>query len=120
MESIYIRDLRAICIIGINPRERVDPQEIVINIQMDADLSQACATDAIGDTIDYKVLKDELLSFCNQSQYYLIERLSDELAQRILAYSTRVHRVVVTVDKPGALTGARSVAVSVERFRAKG
>ncbi len=117
MSRIYIRDLRAVCIIGINPRERVDPQEIVINICMEADLGDACASDDIADTIDYKVLKDELLSFCTRSQYFLIERLADEIAQRVLAYSSRVQGVQVTVDKPGALTGARSVAVSVERSR---
>ena len=117
MESIFIRDLRAVCIIGINPRERVDPQEIVINIRMDAALHKACRSDDIDDTIDYKVLKDELLAFCNQSSYFLIERLADAIAQRILDYSAKVGRVEVCVDKPGALTGARSVAVRVERSR---
>lgn len=117
VESIFIRDLRAVCIIGINPRERVDPQEIVINIRMDAALQAACASDDITDTIDYKALKDQLLAFCNQSAYFLIERLADEIATRVLAYSAKVQRVEVCVDKPGALTGARSVAVQVERFR---
>ena len=117
MESIFIRDLRAVCIIGINPRERVDPQEVVINIRMDADLKGACQTDDISYTIDYKVLKDQLLAFCNASSYFLIERLADEIAQRVLAYSGKVHTVEVCVDKPGALTGARSVAVRVERTR---
>lgn len=117
MESIYIRDLRAVCIIGINPQERIDPQEVTINIRMDADLSQACASDDIHDTIDYKVLKDELLSFCGASSYFLIERLADEIAQRVLVFSNKVSVVEVCVDKPGALTGARSVAVRVERKR---
>jgi FolB domain-containing protein len=117
MESIYIKDLRAVCIIGINPRERVDPQEIIINIKMDADLSRACASDDIADTIDYKVLKDELLTFCQASSYFLIERLADEIAQRVIAFSEKVAAVRVCVDKPGALTGARSVAVCVERSR---
>jgi FolB domain-containing protein len=117
MESIFIRDLRAVCIIGINPRERIDPQEIVINIRMDAVLQGACTSDDIADTIDYKGLKDQLLIFCNQSSYFLIERLADEIAQRVLAYSPKVCHVEVCVDKPGALTGARSVAVQVERSR---
>lgn len=117
MESIFIRDLRAVCIIGINPRERVESQEISINIRMDGDLSHACKSDAIDDTIDYKVLKDELLAFCQDSSYYLIERLGDEIAERVLAYSSLIEKVEVTVDKPGALTGARSVAVRVERKR---
>ncbi|HAS81744.1 MAG TPA: dihydroneopterin aldolase [Verrucomicrobia bacterium] len=115
-EKIYIRDLRVTCIIGINPRERVDPQDILINIMMECDVADACASDAIADTIDYKTLKDELVGFVSGSSFFLIERLADQVAVRCLAYA-RVKRVCVGVDKPGALTGARSVAVEVERCR---
>jgi len=115
-ERIYIRDLRVTCIIGINPGERVDPQDVVINICMECDLTAACASDAIEDTVNYKTLKDELTTFCTNSSYFLIERLADEIAFRCLA-DVRVQRVKVCVDKPGALTGARSVAVEVERGR---
>jgi len=116
-ERIYIRDLRVTCIIGINPRERIEPQDVVINICMVCDLAAACASDAIADTVNYKTLKDELTAFCSKSSYFLIERLADEIATRCLA-DGRVRRVTVCVDKPGALTGARSVAVEVERSRA--
>jgi dihydroneopterin aldolase len=115
-ERIFIRDLRVPCIIGINPRERVEPQDVVINIRMDCDLAAACASDAIEDTVNYKTLKDELTAFCSQSSFFLIERLADEIASRCL-WLDRVRRVTVSVDKPGALTGARSVAVEVERSR---
>ena len=115
-ERIMIRDLRVTCIIGINPRERVEPQDVVINIAMECDLAAACVSDAIEDTVNYKTLKDELVAFCTQSSYFLIERLADEVAARCLA-DARVRRVTVCVDKPAALTGARSVAVEVERGR---
>ncbi len=115
-ERIYIRDLRVTCIIGINPRERVDPQDILINIRMDADLAAACASDAIEDTVNYKTLKDDLVAYCSASSFFLIERLADEVASRCLA-DRRVRRVTVCIDKPGALTGARSVAVEVEHHR---
>ncbi len=116
MERIYIRDLTVPCIIGINPRERVEPQDVVINIRMDCDLKAACASDDIADTVNYKTLKDELVSFCGRSSFFLIERLADEIASRCLA-DPRVQRVTVGVDKPGALTGARSVALELERCR---
>lgn len=116
MERIFIRDLRVACIIGINPRERVEAQDVMINIRMDCDLTKACASDAIEDTVNYKTLKDELMAFCSQSSFFLIERLADEIASRCLRQN-RVRHVIVSVDKPGALTGAHSVAVEVERCR---
>lgn len=116
MERIYIRDLRVTCIIGINPQERADPQDILINICMKCDLTDACRSDAIEDTVNYKTLKDELITFCQQSSFFLIERLADEIASRCLRQE-RVRSVKVSVDKPGALTGASSVAVEVKRYR---
>lgn len=115
-DRIYIRDLRVTCIIGINPVERVEPQDVVINIVLECDLAEACASDAIEDTINYKTLKDELVAFCSHSAFFLIERLADEIARHCLN-RPRVTRVTVCVDKPGALTGARSVAVEIERHR---
>jgi len=115
-ERIFIRDLRVTCIIGINPRERVEPQDVLINIGMECDLAAACMSDAIADTVNYKTLKDELVGACAQSSFFLIERLADDIASRCLK-EPRVRRVTVCVDKPGALTGARSVAVEVERDR---
>lgn len=115
-ERIHIRDLRVACIIGINPRERVEPQDVVINIRMDCDLASACKSDSIEDTVNYKTLKDELTAFCANSSFFLIERLADEIAARCMV-PARVRQVTVSVDKPGALTGARSVAVEVERRR---
>ncbi len=115
-ERIFIRDLRVTCIIGINPVERVEPQDVIINIAMECDLAAACKSDAIEDTVNYTTLKDELVAFCSRSSFSLLERLADEIAMRCMG-DRRVQRVTVSVDKPGALTGARSVAVEVERRR---
>ena len=116
-DKIFIRDLKVQCIIGINPHERVEEQEVSINIMMECDLSSACQSDDIADTVDYKRLKDELVAFVRESKYFLIEKMAEAVAAHCLK-EKRVARVVVSVDKPGALTGARSVAVEIERGRA--
>jgi FolB domain-containing protein len=115
-DKIYIRDLKVQCIIGTNPHERVEEQEVCINIMMDCDYRAACISDSIEDTVNYKTLKDELVTFVGASDFFLIEKLAEEIASRCLARE-HVSRVVVSVDKPGALTGARSVAVEIERSR---
>ncbi len=114
MDKIHIRDLKVQCIVGINPHERVETQDICINISMDCDYRAACLSDSLEDTVNYKTLKDELVDFVKESEFFLIEKLAEEIASRCLARE-RVSRVVVSVDKPGALTGARSVAVEIER-----
>ena len=115
-DKIHIRDLKVQCIIGTNPHERVEEQEVCINIMMDCDYRAACTSDSIEDTVNYKTLKDELVAFVKASDFFLIEKLAEEISSHCLARE-RVSRVVVSVDKPGALTGARSVAVEIERSR---
>lgn len=115
-DRIHIRDLEVECIIGTQPKERVARQTVRINIEMFVDLSVAAASDQIEDTIDYKVLKDRLLEVIGASDYFLIERMAERVASLCLE-DERVQSVGVSVDKPGALTGARSVAVEITRSR---
>lgn len=113
-DGIYIRDLQTRCIVGINPEERVKMQDVIINIRLDADLDLPGETDDIGDTVDYKTLKDAVIAHVEASEYFLIERLASAIADLCLGFRG-VGAVRVTVDKPGALRFARSVAVEITR-----
>ncbi len=83
---------------------------------MECDFINACESDCLEDTVNYKALKDELVGHLEVSEFLLIEKMAGEIAKRCLAHDL-VLSVVVSVDKPGALTGARSVAVEIERER---
>lgn len=117
LDRIYIRDLQVRCIIGINDDERIEKQDVVINILMEADLRESGRSDQIGDTIDYSIVKKRVVELVESSQDYLIEHLSEQIAGLCLE-DERVRRVTVCVDKPGALRFARSVAIEITRERA--
>lgn len=116
LDCIHIRDLVCRCIVGINPEERVKRQEVLINVTMWADLRDACASDDIADTVDYKKVKEGILAMVEASSYNLVERLASEIAA-VCLQASRVRRVRVVLDKPGALRFARSVAVDLTRER---
>ena len=116
MNRIYIRDLAVDCIIGTEPKERIEKQGVLINIVLECDFRDACLSDDIYDTVDYKTLKNELVEFVEKSDFLLIEKLVWQIASRCVA-NERVKMAKVCVDKPGALTRARSVAVEVELTR---
>lgn len=116
LDRIYIRDLQVRCIIGINDDERIEKQDVVINILMEADLRESGRSDQIGDTIDYSIVKKRVVELVESSQDYLIEHLSERIAGLCLE-DGRVRRVTVCVDKPGALRFARSVAIEITRER---
>lgn len=116
LDRIHIRDLEARCIVGIYPAERENLQDVVLNVTLHVDLSKAGTSDNIDDTVDYKSLKKRLLKMVEASDFFLIERMAETCAA-ICLEDQRVHRVDVTVDKPGALRFARSVAVEITRYQ---
>jgi len=115
-DKIYIRDLSIRCIIGVNQEERTEKQDVIINVILFADTRKAGQTDDLDDSVDYKKVKKTILSLVENSEFLLIEKLAEEIAEVCLEDS-KVQKVNVTVDKPGALRYTRSVAVEIVRTR---
>lgn len=113
-DRIHIRDLTLACIIGTRTEERQHKQNVVINIALECDLAPAGGSDKLDDTVNYKRLKDRIVGIVEDSKFFLIERLAEMIAQACLD-DERVKKAFVTVDKPSALTLARSVAVEIQR-----
>jgi len=116
LDRIHIRDLATRCIVGIFPDERTHKQDVVFNITLHADLSRAGATDQIEHTVDYKQIKKRILSAVELSEFFLVEKLAEQVAAICLEHPL-VQRVDVILDKPGALRFARSVAIEITRTR---
>lgn len=117
MDRILIRDLTARCIIGFRPGERDAKQDVVVSIALSTDLSRAGKSDLVGDSVDYREVKKRVLALMEQSQFNLIEALAEAIASTCLE-TPGIEEVSVTVDKPGALRFARSVAVEIRRRKA--
>ena len=117
MDSIVIEDLLLRCIVGVNPDERTKEQDVNLQITLHADLRPSGRSDDLADTVDYKALKGDIRTAVEKSSYCLIETLAHEVA-RICLRDAKVQRVIVRLEKPGALRFARTVAVVVERTRA--
>ncbi len=115
-DKIHIRDLFLRCIIGFNDDERSAKQDVMINITLFTDTGKAGRSDAIEDTADYKAVKKAVIAMVEKSSFNLLERLAEEIAD-VCLQDRHVERAAVTVDKPGALRFARSVAVEIERKR---
>jgi dihydroneopterin aldolase/D-erythro-7,8-dihydroneopterin triphosphate epimerase len=113
-DIIHVRDLLLRCVIGVFDRERHHRQDVLINLALHTDTRRAAESDALADTVDYVDLRDQLCQYVEGSSFHLIEALAEGIAQ-ICLRNPLVKCVDVTVDKPGALTFARSVAVQIRR-----
>ena len=116
MDQVFIRDLSARGIIGINDWEREKPQEILINITLFADLSRAGQTDDIADCVNYRTVAKKIQAHAETAQRLTVEALAADLAQ-ICLEEPGVQIARVRVEKPGAVRFARSVGVEIERSR---
>ena len=114
MDKIFLSALRVECIVGIWEWERRVKQTVVIDLEMAADIRRAAASDAIEDTIDYKRVSKRLLAFVGDSEFHLVETLTERIAQTVIT-EFAVSWVKVRLNKQGAIRGARDVGIEIER-----
>jgi len=114
MDIIYLRDLRVAAIIGIFDWERRVKQTVSIDLDMATDIAKAAKSDHIDDTLNYKAVAKRVISFVEESQFQLVETLAERIAG-IVIEEFGVPWVRVSINKPGAIRGARDVGVIIER-----
>jgi dihydroneopterin aldolase len=117
MDTIFVSGLTTECIIGIWDWERRVRQKVVVDLEMAADVRRAAATDSIEDTLDYKSVAKRLLQFVGDSQYQLVETLTERIAEVVIR-EFGVEWVRVRLNKQGALRGSRDVGIQIERRKA--
>lgn len=114
MDKIFLSQLSVECIVGIWDWERRVKQTVIIDVELAADIRKAAATDHIDDTIDYKRVAKRLLAFVGESQFQLVETLTEAIA-RVIVTEFGVSWVKVRLNKRGAIRGARDVGIEIER-----
>ncbi len=115
-DHIFIRDLQVHCVIGIQEWERLTKQDVLINLELTIDATQAGQSDRIEDTVNYKSLTRQIIAHAENSSCFLVEALAEQISQICLQHA-RVEAVRVEVEKPGALRFARSVGIAIHRTR---
>lgn len=116
MDIVFIRDLRVETVIGIYDWEREIRQAVVLDLELGCDVRRAAASDSIEDTLNYKAVSKRLTSFIEASSFQLVETLAERCAE-ILLQEFGVTWLRLSLNKIGAVSGARDVGVLIERGR---
>ncbi len=116
LDRIHISDLVVRGIVGINPDERTNRQDVLVNVTLWADTRAAAESDDIADAVNYRTVAKAMIAHIEGGDPMLVERLAAELVD-ICFTDPRVQAAEVRVEKPGALRFARSVGVTVFRTR---
>ncbi|KAK9322807.1 Dihydropteroate synthase-like protein [Lipomyces orientalis] len=106
-EKAFIEGLHAFGIIGVNPWERVEKQEVVVGVDIHGPET--------GD-IDVARVADDVANVVERASYQTIEALVVALA-RFLCVEKAFEKVTVKAEKPRAIAFARGPAVQITRSR---
>ena len=114
MDIVFIHDLQIETVIGIYDWERKIRQTISLDIEMATDIGKAAKSDNIDDALSYKTVAKRLIEFVQQSEFELVEALAEKICS-IVMDEFRVPWIKLTLHKPGAVRGSKSVGVIIER-----
>ncbi len=113
-DRIVIKNLLLRGILGVKQEEREKQQDILINLELVADLRQAGESDAIADALNYRSVTKDVIALVEGSAFHTVEKLATEIA-RLAVTRYPVAQITVQVEKPGALRFAESVGVVLTR-----
>ncbi|GAA5827441.1 hypothetical protein JCM3770_005838 [Rhodotorula araucariae] len=131
-DTLFVRALRRLIVIGLNPCERLDEQEVIVDLEFAADtMNIRLANGARAGWADWRKTVKQVEQHLSTSGPLTIEHVVTALSSLILAppsvplNSTTpptpgwdVPRTTVRVAKPAALMFARHPSVQVTRTRA--
>jgi FolB domain-containing protein len=116
MDKIFIKDILARGIIGINKWEREKPQDILIDIMLYFAEPDQARPDDIAEYIDYSLMTKKVIHIAETAQRFTVEALAEDIAQ-ICLDNPKVLKATVRVEKPGAVRFTKSVGVEIERSK---
>lgn len=117
MVLIRIKNLHVSTFIGFNPEELINKQEVVINVEISAEVPEvAMTTDEPCGIVDYKTVTKKIISFVEGGRFKLLEVLTQKILNLVMEYKL-VKWARVQVDKPHALRFADSVSVEMEESK---
>jgi 7,8-dihydroneopterin aldolase/epimerase/oxygenase len=116
MDIVFIRDLRIDTVVGVYDWERRIRQTVIFDLDMGTDIRRAAASDKIDDTLDYKTVAKRIIQYVSEQEFQLVETLAENVAGIVLN-EFKVPWVKVTLHKPGAVSGSKSVGIMIERTR---
>jgi dihydroneopterin aldolase len=97
-DRILLQAMRFEGHLGAGDEERAYPQEIEVDLEVEADLAAAGASDDLTDTIDYGPLIELCRRVVEDGSFHLLEGIAAAITSAVLA-SSRASAVTVRVRK---------------------
>ncbi|AIL32198.1 dihydroneopterin aldolase [Basilea psittacipulmonis] len=103
--------------IGVLEHELRATQPIVIDAELDVNLSQEINDKNIDTVLDYRYIRQAIIDECTREHIHLIEVMADRVNQRILNEFPQVSRVHLRISKPLAFSDCAAVGIEQTNTR---
>ncbi|MBK1873307.1 dihydroneopterin triphosphate 2'-epimerase [Marinobacter sp. 1-3A] len=113
---IQIKNLLLRAYIGIKEEEINNQQDVIINVCLTYDATEAISRNEIAAALNYRTITKQIIGHVNGNRFALLERLTHEVLNIVMEHSA-VQWAQVEIDKPHALRYTESVSVYLEAHR---
>lgn len=116
LARVRIKNLILRAYIGIKDDEINNQQDVMINVELTYDASEAIHQNEILAALNYRTISKQIITHIDGKRFALLERLTHEALAIVMEHQT-VQWARVEIDKPHALRYAESVSVCLEANR---
>lgn len=119
MDKILIRNLKIFAYHGVNPEEKVQGQNFILDIDAFVDISVPCKTDNVDDTVSYAEIIEETIRIFTSQKDDLVERAAERVSEGLFERFEKIKSLRILLKKPDAPIDAdfEYVGVEIERNR---
>ena len=114
--TVLIKDFSINEIIGIHEHEKINKQKIVFNIVIDVNQNTLPDENNLSSIVDYEKITNKIESLAKNKKYNFLESLAEDSFSEIFE-DNRINSVKIKIEKPDAITSAKSVGVEVFKNR---
>lgn len=113
-DSVIILGLQCETIVGVYDFERLAPRPLLIDLEMGWDNRPAGQSDLLAHALNYDAVSQRVRSVVAGMRPELIETIAEAVAVELLA-EFGMPWLELTLHKPDAVRGTRSLAVKIRR-----
>ena len=114
--TVLIKDFTINEIIGIHQNEKINKQKIIFNIVIDVNQNIYPDENNLSSIVDYEKITNKLKKLARNKKYNFLESLAEDSFREIFD-DNRIDSVKIKIEKPDAITAAKSVGVEVFKTR---
>ena len=114
--TVLIKDFIIHEIIGIHEHEKINKQKIIFNIVIDVNKNTLPDENSLSSVVDYENITNKIENLVKNKKYNFLESLAEDSFKEIFV-DKRINSIKIKIEKPDAITNAKSVGVEVFKTR---